>query len=359
MGLKEGELFQSVTAAARRASGIQTSVDEEEAALNVEIAKAANKLRDRMRAVHARFAETDADTSGPTKELANLANDMDTVTKDRFNRVFKDVDETQAKVDEAADLEKYQNEEELHKVIAALDASQEQTDKLTDHQTQVLVPNIETYRKGVEEVMDSLGVSLDYERIARLAAQSEASQGESDTILSEEESLKWEIRQITNDMKKKTDAVWATANMRIAQIEAMTHLNEEEKKAMIKKIRDEAEKAAADVMTKARNLLAEKSAVNNEISTAVAELDGLLERAQQLASSHDGSVQSHALVVRLVSELDAKTKELRKRYASSHPTALLETAPTQPPYRAEDVEPLYSKAFKYLESVVPTLPSLV
>lgn len=358
MGMKEGELLTSVTAAARRAAGIQSSVDEEEAALNVEIAKSANKLRDRMRAVHARFAETDSAVAEPTKELANLASDMDAVTKDRFSSVLNDLKNTQGKVDEAAGLEKYQNEEELRKVIEALDASQSQTDKLTAHQTQVLMPNIDTYRRSVEEVMDSMGLSLDYERIARLAAESEASQGESDAILSEEQSLKMEIRSITMDMKKKTDAVWAMANQRIAQIEAMAHLNEEQKEAMIQKIRNEAEKAAAEVMTKARNLLAEKSAVNGEISTAVAELDGLLKRAHQLASSHDGSAQSHALVLRLVAELEAKTQELRERYASSHAAALLEVAPTRAPYRPADVEPLYSKAFSYLESIVPSLPSL-
>jgi hypothetical protein len=356
LGGKEGEFARAVLAAFNRGAEADRMTQEQEAAFSLKIVAAARELKDTMHQVHERYQETDKGVTQLVDGLSSVVDEGDKMLKKKFQKVLEQRNATQGKVENALELEKYQTDEGLKKVIAVLDESQGQTNKLVKTQTQVIMPSISSWRGEVEKVFSSMGMALDLERISRLAAESEAAEGDQGTILSAEQEMKHKVQKVAAELSGKTREIWAAANKRIAAIHALEHLTDEEKNAMIVKIRGDAQAAAGKLMEKARATMSKYNDVAIRIEKGMAELNGLLARAELLAKGHDGSAESHALLLKLVVDLKSQVAALRRAYTdAAHPAALLELDAASDGYIPDEVEPLYDKALQFLESAVPSV----
>merc|ERR1719456_956746 len=253
---KEGSVEHGIMDAVDRASAVKRMTDAEEAAVNTAIVSAARTLQEKFGEVHERFSETSEGVEALVQDMQGLSGELEQSTKARIGSVLGDLDKTQADVEDALTLEQYQSEDSVKKVMKVVDESQNQTDRLTEHQTEVIMPSIAAWRGEVEKVFEDLGMGLDLERVARMAAESEAAEGENSAILSAEQELKMKVKKIADATAGKTRAVWSEAEKRIAAINAMEHLSAEQKAALIAQVKAEAQAAADALMEKARKLMA-------------------------------------------------------------------------------------------------------
>merc|ERR1740117_163187 len=99
-------------------------------------------------------------------------------------------------------------------------------------------------------------MGLDMERIARLAAESMAAEGENGSILSAEQEMELKIRNLVNELSTKTKAIMDKAAAMIAEIEAMSHLSREEKDRRIAAIRQQAQIEAQKLRDETKRLIA-------------------------------------------------------------------------------------------------------
>jgi len=311
---KESELEASVQQTQDRITEIIKEGQEEAALVSKRIIDASKNSRDTFADVSDRFRETDEDTMGLTKEMKELAQDLSTASMTRINLVKDRYERTKDDVDRAMDVAKYQGDDAVKGVIALMGESQQETDKITAHKDNVLMPEATVWRGEIQRVFESMGMGLDMERIARLAAESMAAEGENGSILSAEQEMELKIRNLVNELSTKTKAIMDKAAAMIAEIEAMSHLSREEKDKRIAAIRQQAQIEAQKLRDETKRLIAAQRQQYHSIDEDLIALDGLMQRANQLAEGHDGSAASHALVLELQQELSKKMKSIRERF---------------------------------------------
>merc|ERR550537_1095877 len=177
------------------------------------------------------------------------------------NKMTSDIDGVKQKyqaihdeIDNAMAAEKYQDEDVVKGVVKALTESQNQTDKLNSYKDNVIIPNLLTWRQGVEAVFEKLDLAFNHTRIAQTASRSLAAEGDDARILSTEEEMQMRISNAEAAMMKKVQEIQRQAAAAIAEINAQTHLSEEERQRLIAQINAEAQQGIYDLKTKYRNL---------------------------------------------------------------------------------------------------------
>jgi len=310
------ELENSGASAVGGANKALEDAKDEEGALNGEIKEHAKKIFSEFSTVSGRTWDAERDSHAMVDEMTALISELTGDTHKRITGVNEDMAATKGDVDAAMELEKYQGEDAIKKVIAIVDGAQKTTDALEFQKTNVIQPDVAAWRKEIEQVFESMGMGLDMERIARLAAESMAREKEGGSILTAEQEMHLKIQQLTQELADKTQAIRDEASRMIAEIEAMSHLSREEKDRRIAAIKKKADEDAMALMKKYKALIAEQRSAGHSIDEDLRKLQGIMDRAKMLASSHDGSEASHKLVLQLQAELSRKMKEMRERWLS-------------------------------------------
>ena len=207
LGIEEGRLEHTVMTLANRLAGMRRGIGYEDDALQVELVSAARALQTTMQGVHTDFEKTTELIEPAWNEMYDTAEALQSATKEQIAAIRESFDGTKDRIDSALELEKYQSSESLSRVLAAMGTAQDQLDHLVTQQKEVIMPNIAAYRNEVERVCESLGISLDYERIARVAAESEATDDAHGVILSAEEEMRWNIETAMKALQSKSQRV--------------------------------------------------------------------------------------------------------------------------------------------------------
>merc|ERR1719272_1327287 len=139
---------------------------------------------------------------------------------DRIDLVQQSTDRTKGDVDRAMNLAKYQGDDAVKGVLNVIGESQKETEKLLAHKNNVIVPETSAWREEIQRVFESMGMGLDMERIARLAAESMAAEGENGSILTAEQEIDLKVRKLQEELAAKTKAIMDRAAAMIAEIEA-------------------------------------------------------------------------------------------------------------------------------------------
>ena len=142
--------------------------------MNAAIVQIAQQLQQAMMRVHVAYDFLPREVKPLIEEADETAGDMRTTTKQKLNEILSTISRTQGSVDNAVRLEKYQDEEVVKGVAQLLDKSINQTSSLNWNREHVFMPSLNAWRSETERVFESLGLGLDKERIAHLAAASAA-----------------------------------------------------------------------------------------------------------------------------------------------------------------------------------------
>jgi len=324
-GEKESEADKQVIEAVDRMDAIVKDAKFGTTRLNMQVKSATGQFRKSLSTVGALLASSKTKMDETMKQTTNLLEDFNTSVTSKIGTLKMHFDDTSADVAAAENVGKYQGDDALQKVIEVVQGAQNETDKLTFQQEKVITPSVTSWRKKVEDIFESLGVSLDLDRVSRMAAES--MENDEGGILGTRESMERKARAKAAALAKRIAEIRTKSAAMIAAVMADASLSEHEKQIKIMALKAAADKAAYELQMKARGLMNSQGTVIKNIDDDISKLGQLTERAALLANGHDGSEDHNRQLLDIQQELKGHFATIRKMLIDGHaPESLLEVS---------------------------------